>query len=66
MKETAKKMGIFNKKNPRPDDIEKDRQGWLRRSLLQKERQKIRARAKFEKSREGICLKEVKKREIEQ
>ena len=59
-------MGILNTRMEKPDNLAKDRIGWLRRSLTQKERKKIRARAEFENSEQGKSLREIQRREDEQ
>jgi hypothetical protein len=61
----ALEVGILNERQVKPDDREKDNIGYLRRSLTQKERKKIRARADFFKSDWGKALKEIQKREAE-
>lgn len=63
---SAYEVGILNTRMEKPDDLAKDRIGWLRRSLTQKERKKIRARAEFENSEQGKSLREIQRREDEQ
>ena len=63
--QVALEVGIFNGRLERRDDVEKDRIGFLRRSLTQKERKKIRARADFYNSDRGKSLREIQKREAE-
>jgi hypothetical protein len=65
VREAALRLGILNEREVKPDDREKDNIGYLRRSLTQKERKKIRARADFFKSDRGKALKEIQKREAE-
>ena len=65
VREAAHEVGILNVRLVRRDDVEKDRIGFLRRSLSQKERKKIKARAKFYNSDRGKSLKEIQKREAE-
>jgi hypothetical protein len=61
----ALEVGILNERRVRAEDREKDNIGYLRRSLTQKERKKIRARAKFFNSERGKALKGIQKREAE-
>ena len=63
---SAYEVGILNTRMEKPDNLAKDRIGWLRRSLTQKERKKIRARAEFENSEQGKSLREIQRREDEQ
>ena len=62
----AYEVGILNTRMEEPNDLAKDRIGWLRRSLTQKERKKIWARAEFENSGQGKSLREIQRREDEQ
>ena len=54
--QAALEVGIFNGRLERRDDVEKDRIGFLRRSLTQKERKKIKARAEFYKGEKPKIL----------
>ena len=65
IKTAALEVGILNERRVKPDDREKDNIGYLRRSLTQKERKKIRARAEFFNSERGKALKEIQKKEAE-
>ncbi len=65
VREAALEVGILNGRLVRRDDVEKDRIGFLRRSLTQKERKKIKARAEFYNSDRGKSLKEIQRKEAE-
>ena len=65
VRRAALEVRILNGRLERQDDVEKDRIGFLRRSLTQKERKKIRARADFYNSDRGKSLREIQKREAE-
>jgi hypothetical protein len=65
VREAAHEVGILNVRLVQRDDVEKDRIGFLRRSLSQKERKKIKARAEFYNSDRGKSLKEIQRREAE-
>ena len=65
IREAAHLVGILNKRVPKPDNREKDRKGHLRKSLTQRERQKIQRRFDWYKSDRGKAHVEIQKREEE-